>query len=111
MRSVRALSITALTGVLLSGCISADLGAAESPDSGASQLPVGPPRFDLIFEQDCPDIDFECVRLAVPRDHFSDDATMWQVDFAIRRAEGDAKGTFVTITGGPGSSGRDSPLI
>ncbi len=98
----RGLTILGLTGVLVSGCV-ADL-TAYAPVA-KPELTPGPPRFEVVSEQDCPDIDFECVRLAVPRDHYSDDPTMWEVDFAIRRADGEAKGTFVTITGGPGSSG------
>ncbi len=106
VRSFRVLAIFGLIWALLSGCIAADL--AESAAETGAQPPPGPPRFDVISEQDCPDIDFECVRLAVPRDHFSDDSTMWEVDFGIRRAPGEAQGTFVTITGGPGSSGLAS---
>lgn len=58
---------------------------------------------------ECPESRFECVTLSVPRDHFAGgpgDDVMWDVTFGIQRAEsGDSKGTFVTITGGPGTSG------
>ncbi|MBA3410590.1 MAG: alpha/beta fold hydrolase [Geodermatophilaceae bacterium] len=96
-------------GLLLSGCIAAEVVGVDSANGSADRVRPGPPRFVVVSEQDCPDItDFECVRLSVPRDHFSDDDTEWEVTFAIRRAEGAAKGTFVTVTGGPGSSGLAS---
>ena len=106
VRSLGGLAIPVLICVLVSGCLATDVAGSATQTEG--QVPPGPPRFDVVSEQDCPDIDFECVRLSVPRDHFSADSTRWEVDFAIRRAPGAAKGTFVTITGGPGSSGLAS---
>jgi pimeloyl-ACP methyl ester carboxylesterase len=61
--------------------------------------------FTHVSTEPCPDSRFECITLAVPRDHFSGDATTWDVTFGIQRAAVEAKGTFVTITGGPGTSG------
>jgi pimeloyl-ACP methyl ester carboxylesterase len=48
---------------------------------------------------------FECVTLAVPRDHFVAGGPTWNVTYAIQKAKGKRLGTYVTITGGPGSSG------
>jgi pimeloyl-ACP methyl ester carboxylesterase len=54
----------------------------------------------------CPGSRFECVTLAVPKDHFAaPGGETWDVTFAIQRAAKEKKGTFVVITGGPGSSG------
>ena len=46
--------------------------------------------------------------LGVPRDHFAAGGPTWDVTFAIKRAAKERKGVFVTITGGPGSSGLAS---
>jgi len=48
-----------------------------------------------------------CVRLTVPLDHFHDTGRTTHVTFAIKRhtAKGPAMGTWVTITGGPGTAG------
>ncbi len=54
----------------------------------------------------CPESEFICVPLAVPLDHFdaAEDETI-QVTFAVRPADGERKGLFVVVTGGPGTSG------
>jgi len=53
----------------------------------------------------CPGTTFECVTLAVPKDHFAAAAgPTWDVTFAIHRATKERKGTYVEITGGPGYS-------
>ena len=54
----------------------------------------------------CPDkSSFQCITLSVPRDHFTAGGPSWDVTFAIQRAANKKLGTWVTITGGPGSSG------
>ena len=63
------------------------------------------PRATAVATVACPGSSFECVTLAVPRDHFAATGPTWEVTFGIRRATKAAKGVFVTITGGPGSSG------
>lgn len=60
---------------------------------------------DVVRTEQCPDSRFECVTLTVPRDHFGTDPTAWEVTYAIQPAAVERRGTFVTITGGPGSSG------
>lgn len=50
---------------------------------------------------------WSCVQLTVPLDHFSDTGRTTHVTFALKRhtAKGPAQGTWVTITGGPGTAG------
>ena len=61
-------------------------------------------------EAPCPDSEFTCVTISVPRDHFAASATQptWTVTFAIHRATGARLGAWVTATGGPGSAGTFS---
>ena len=57
-------------------------------------------------QKPCPDSIFTCVTLTVPRDHFgAAGGPTYRVTFAIHRATGPRKGVFVTVTGGPGTSG------
>jgi pimeloyl-ACP methyl ester carboxylesterase len=59
-----------------------------------------------VGQKKCPDgSEFTCVTLAVPRDHFAAGGATWDMSFAIRHATGKKVGTYVVITGGPGSSG------
>jgi pimeloyl-ACP methyl ester carboxylesterase len=44
----------------------------------------------------------------VPRDHFTAAGPTWDVTFAVKRAAKERKGVFVTVTGGPGTSGLAS---
>jgi pimeloyl-ACP methyl ester carboxylesterase len=50
---------------------------------------------------------FRCVTLRMPLDHWQDTGRTIDVTYAIRRHSGTgaARGTFVTLTGGPGTSG------
>ena len=92
----RTVALTSVLGLLVAvaaGCSSDDGNGADG--SG----------FRHVSTEPCPESRFECVTLSVPRDHFSDDSAMWNVTFGIQRAAVEAKGTFVTITGGPGTSG------
>lgn len=54
----------------------------------------------------CPESDFTCVTLEMPLDHFdpSNEETI-DVVFAVLPAVGGGSGAFLTVTGGPGSSG------
>ena len=58
-------------------------------------------------QRPCPDSIFTCVTLTVPRDHFgATGGPTFRVTFAIHRAtHAPRKGVFVTVTGGPGTSG------
>ncbi|MFN8518796.1 MAG: alpha/beta fold hydrolase [Chloroflexota bacterium] len=79
--------------------------AAQSPAAAQSPVPAGP---EVVKEEACADADgFQCVTLRMPLDHFADAGRTIDVTYAFRPhdGKGDAKGTFVTLTGGPGSSG------
>lgn len=75
--------------------------------------PTGPPPSPQPIAADqrpCPkDIaaGWTCVRLTVPLDHFHEIGRTTHVTFALKRhtAKGPAQGTWVTITGGPGTAG------
>jgi pimeloyl-ACP methyl ester carboxylesterase len=58
-------------------------------------------------QRPCPDSIFTCVTLSVPRDHFgATGGPTFRVTFAMHRAvRAPRKGVFVTVTGGPGTSG------
>lgn len=77
---------------------------------GAAQEPAPPVSPPVVRDQAC-DEDmadgFRCVTLRLPLDHFSDTGRTIDVTFAIRPHDGrgEALGTFVTLTGGPGTSG------
>lgn len=60
---------------------------------------------DEVRREPCPDSRFECVTITVPRDHFASGGETWEVTYAIQPAAVERRGTFVTITGGPGSGG------
>ena len=77
--------------------------AAPSPVVAPSAIPGG---WTFKGRTPCPDDSaFECITLTVPRDHYAAAGPTWDVAFAIRRADKAPLGTFVVITGGPGSSG------
>lgn len=80
-----------------------DTGASPSPS--ASGEPAAEAAYTFKGTKPCPESRFECITLAVPRDHFTPGGPTWDVTFAIQRAAKTRIGTFVTITGGPGSSG------
>ena len=87
--------------------------AASPSGSGAngSASPSGSPApsaatasWSLVKKEACLTT-FECVTLAVPKDHFAAaSGETWEITFAIHRATGERKGTYVEITGGPGYS-------
>ena len=55
---------------------------------------------------------FRCVTLRMPLDHFHDTGRTIDVTYAVRRhtGPGRGRGTFVTLTGGPGTSGIQSAV-
>jgi pimeloyl-ACP methyl ester carboxylesterase len=74
--------------------------------SGAPSTPPGEADYEFVRTAPCPDDSrFECITLAVPRDPFADGGPTWEITYAIQRAAAERLGTFVVITGGPGSSG------
>jgi pimeloyl-ACP methyl ester carboxylesterase len=89
--------------------------APAAASTAPSTTPSTPPRdtpiaggWTFVKSAPCADSEFECISLSVPRDHFVAGGPTWEVTFGILRASGDRKGTFVTATGGPGSSGLAS---
>jgi pimeloyl-ACP methyl ester carboxylesterase len=88
---------------------------STAPSTAPSAAPSTPPSdtpiaggWTFVKAEPCPDSDFECITLSVPRDHFVAGGPTWDVTFGILRASGQKKGTFVIATGGPGSSGLAS---
>lgn len=80
-----------------------------SPPPAIGPLPSALPQTPrLVKSEPCTDSSFTCVTLAVPRDHFSAGGLTWDVTFGIKKAAKERKGVWVTITGGPGSSGLAS---
>ena len=87
--------------------------ATPAPTPTPTPEPSGPPPSPGPIAADqkpCPtDIadGWSCVQLTVPLDHFHDTGRTTDVTFALKRhtAKGPALGTWVTITGGPGTAG------
>lgn len=89
-----------------SAAASAGASPAASGDPASSPGPTGA-AYTFVDRKPCPNGGkFECVTLAVPKDHFAaTGGDTWDVTFAIQRAAKAKRGTFVVITGGPGYSG------
>ena len=107
---MRRLSLAALllvvTSLLAGALVPGTVASAAGP--AALTTAASPAAAALhVTERPCPDSIFTCVTLTVPRDHFSaDGGPTFRVTFAIHRATLAArKGVFVTVTGGPGTSG------
>jgi pimeloyl-ACP methyl ester carboxylesterase len=78
---------------------------ASAAGLAPSRAPALEPPPAVVGQRPCPESRFTCITLAVPRDHFVSGGPSWNVTFAIQHATKHSKGVFVTITGGPGSSG------
>lgn len=91
------------------------VGVAPAVAQGASPAPPVPASPAVVRDQPC-DEDmaqgFRCVTLRMPLDHFDDTGATIDVTYAIRphTGRGEALGTFVTLTGGPGTSGIASAV-
>jgi pimeloyl-ACP methyl ester carboxylesterase len=91
-----------------SGEPSAEPTGGAGPGESPAPSPGAPTATGFVEKSsaDCPDSRFTCVTLSVPKDHYGPaDGPTWDVTYAIQRATGTRLGTFVVITGGPGSSG------
>ncbi|MGZ8481266.1 MAG: alpha/beta hydrolase [Candidatus Limnocylindria bacterium] len=66
-----------------------------------------PGGVEVVGEDACPESEFTCITLRVPRDHFAaPGGPTFDVTFGLLRATSDEpRGAFVTVTGGPGTSG------
>lgn len=103
MRSIASgvAGIVVATAVLTGGA--AAIGAITDDATTASGAGSFTP--EEVDRGPCPESRFECVTITVPRDHADPAGETWEVQYAIQRATGERMGTFVTITGGPGSGG------
>lgn len=95
------MQLSFIFALLFSSIAAAPLSNSSGVQPGTEntlQLPAGEP---------CPyDSIFTCITIEVPLDHFNPaDTRTIPVVFAILPASEDRKGMFVTVTGGPGSSG------
>lgn len=84
--------------------------APASPSAPPAASPATPnATYTFVGRKACPESRFECITLALPRDHrVATGGGTWNVTFAIQKAAKTRIGTFVVITGGPGSSGISS---
>lgn len=80
-------------------------GSSPGPSSPSPSPGTGGATYRFVRSATCPDSRFTCITLSVPRDHTTTGGPSWDVTYAIQRATGTRLGTFVTITGGPGTSG------
>ena len=116
-RSGCLISIASLLTVALASTSALAAGPVAAPE-GASQRSVLLPVTTAVpspgpiaaSEKPCPKDEaagWDCVTLTLPLDHFADSGKTIDVTFALLRhsGPGPAKGTWVTITGGPGTAG------
>ncbi|HYO42163.1 MAG TPA: alpha/beta hydrolase [Candidatus Limnocylindrales bacterium] len=100
-------SLLVVTSLLAGALVPGTVASAAGPAALTTAVP--PPAVAALHatQRPCPDSIFTCVTLTVPRDHFgAPGGPTLRVTFAIHRAtEAPRKGVFVTVTGGPGSSG------
>jgi pimeloyl-ACP methyl ester carboxylesterase len=103
--------VIAAAGIGASAVVAgAPVGIGPAPAAAASRTVAGGAEAPAPVgtEAPCPDSEFTCVRISVPRDHFATTTAAqptWDVTFAIHRATGTRLGAWVTATGGPGSAG------
>ena len=111
-----------LTALTLASCTSTGVPATTAPppppdtslpattttvaQTTTSTVPGTAEVLESLGGELCPESDFTCVTLEMPLDHFdpSNDETI-DVVFAVLPATGERSGAFLTVTGGPGSSG------
>ncbi len=98
-------------GVLTGGLLAALLASVVAPGT-ALAAPRRPPPLaavkspPVVRQAPCADSAFTCITIRVPRDHFASSGPTLDVTFALHRAVAPVrKGVFVTVTGGPGTSG------
>jgi pimeloyl-ACP methyl ester carboxylesterase len=99
--------------LLLAGSLPA--AAQDATQSAAPASPSAPADApEVVREETCEEAEeFTCVTLRMPLDHFSDTGRTIDVTYAVRprdqqgerRSGGATPGTFVNLTGGPGTSG------
>jgi len=100
--SLRALVI-AVVSVLTTLAVVVVGASVVTPRSGQARGQAGP---EVVRERKCPDSEFTCITLRLPQDHFAESGgSTVDVTFGLLRATDESRGVFVTLTGGPGSSG------
>ena len=108
-RTMRRLGLASLlvTTAVLAGALLPGTVALASGSAGARVATSRAVAALQVTQRPCPDSIFTCVTLTVPRDHFgAPGGSTFRVTFAIHRATNvPRQGVFVTVTGGPGTSG------
>ena len=96
----RSAALVGIIAVLFLGLL-APATLAAGPGAAVSASPT------VVRQKPCPDSIFTCVTIRVPRDHFAAaGGPTFDVTFALHKAKAKTrKGVFVTVTGGPGTSG------
>lgn len=96
-----------VTTLLTAGAVA--VGELTGDGAGTRDAADSATGFEIteVRREPCPDSRFECVTITVPRDHDAPPGAgdVWEVTYAVQPATGERRGTFVTITGGPGSAG------
>jgi pimeloyl-ACP methyl ester carboxylesterase len=103
----RGLVVSGLCTALLAGPVAGG-GTSSSDTTATEHAPAaGSGGAILVGQQPCsPDSIFTCITLRVPRDQLGPADPAVEITFALHEAKpGKRRGTFVTITGGPGTSG------
>lgn len=102
---------TVRRGVLTGGLLATLLGSVIAPGTTLAAPRRAPPPAaikppPIVDQEPCGNSIFTCITIRVPRDHFTPGGPTVDVTFALHRASGSTrKGVFVTVTGGPGTSG------
>jgi pimeloyl-ACP methyl ester carboxylesterase len=97
-------------GVLTGGLLATLLASVVAPGTALAARRPPPPVAvkapPVVKQAPCADSIFICITIRVPRDHFASSGPTVDVTFALHRAKAKTrKGVFVTVTGGPGTSG------
>jgi pimeloyl-ACP methyl ester carboxylesterase len=104
MRAMRRLAAPGAALLLLCSLFAAPATGASGHDRAATA--TVPP---VVRREPCPDSIFTCITIRVPRDHFTAGGPTFDVTFGLLPATRQPrKGVFVTVTGGPGTSGLAS---
>lgn len=107
-RRARSLLVPVVALALAGGVVPASVVPASVPPASAQAAAAPEVVSDQACGEDVAD-GFRCVTLRMPLDHFGATDRTIDVTYAVRRHSGRgrdaARGTFVTLTGGPGTSG------